>query len=307
VTFEPFKGTTVLGWGLSRVAGEGLFVGGSFVGEMTGVSQSLDAGSSNPNQMFAARVWSAAGGSNAIIASKGSGDRVVNAAATDSMGRLHLTGRFTGSAPFPSDAGPADESDAYIATFNPDLSSAGFTKFGGTGAQEGFALASLPDGGIIMAGRHSGDIRGPEGGSLGKAYGKNDGFILRFTSDFNVGWASTFGGSEDDAAVRVIHDPIADRVLLLGTTASAKVEMKQSVIMNATPGVSSTFVAMMGTSNGGSMQFWAPKGAEEPRAIAVDAAGRVYVAGMFHGSMTVGNVTHQATSATNLFVIRCDP
>jgi len=305
VTFEAFSGSVVLGWGLAPVAGEGLFVGGSFVGGMNGVGQAIDAGTNNPNQMFAARVWSAAGGNNGIVSSKGNGDRVVRGATTDSTGRLHLTGRYSGNAPFGT-AGAADESDAYVATFNSDLSVVEVTKLGGPGMQEGYGLAALPDG-IVVVGQHSGAILGPDGSSLGKSYGKNDGFVAKLGPGLNVIWAATLGGSEDDTPVRVVHDPVANRVLVVGTTASAKLEMKQTQLLNATPGVSSTFVAMMGATSGGNIDFWAPKGGESPRAIAVDAAGRVYIAGMFGSSMTVGSVTHTATSKSNLYVIRCDP
>ena len=50
-----------------------------------------------------------------------------------------------------------------------------------------------------------------------------------------------------------------------------------------------------------------PTGGQSPAAMAIDASGRVYVAGTFEGEMTVGSVKRTAASKNDVFVIRCDP
>lgn len=305
VQAEPFRGTNAVAWQLAPVAGDGVFVGGHFPVEMAAMGKKLDAGPSGGVQMFAARTFSSAGGSDGIVTSVGPGDRIVRGAATDGQGRLHLTGRFTGVAPFVDDAGIAQESDAFLATFLPDLTFERLIAFGGLGAQEGLAVAGLSDGDAVVTGHFTGQILGPTG-ALGQSFGKLDTFITRIGAKGSVQWNATLGGPEDDAPVAIADDPVANRLLLLGRTASAQLKVGELTAQNRNPGTPNTFVAAF-TPSGVATAVWLPRGGNEPSALAVDARGRVYIAGTFTGALTLDSITKTAAGKSDVFVIRCDP
>lgn len=299
---EPLTGSGVFGNELAPVAGDGVFVGGHFVGEVTAGPSKTDGGPFGGTQLFAARLFS---GAAALTRTIGPGDRIVRSASTDGQGRVHLTGRFTQQTPY-GDGGPAQDSDAYLAVYLPNLAFDHFARFGGLGNQEGRAIVGMLDGHSIVAGQFEGALEGPQGSSLGQPFGKLDMFIARIGLNGNLVWSVLGGGPEDDIPVAMVRDPVADRIIVLGRTASSKVKLGALELTNPRPGIANTFVGIL-SPTGEPLGLWTPTGGQGPTAMTVDATGRVYIAGSFGGEMTVGSITRTATSTSDLFVIRCDP
>lgn len=302
---EHLKGPAVFGNELAPVAGDGVFAAGHFTQQMSAAGLKIDAGTEGGTQLFAARLFSGAGGNNGLTRTVGPGDRIVRGVSTDGPGRLHVTGRFTQQPPY-GDGGAAQESDAFLATYQPNLAFDRFVRFGGSGGQEGISVVGLLDGHAIVAGQFTGEIEGPQGSPLGLPSGKLDTFVVRVANNGSAAWSMLVGGPEDDVPVAITRDPVGDRVLLLGRTRSFQAKLGTMDFVNPKPGVSNAYVGVISMS-GDPVAVWAPNGGQAPGAIAVDASGRVYVAGTFEGAMTVGSVTRTATSRNDIFVIRCDP
>lgn len=83
--------------------------------------------------------------------------------------------------------------DAWLGVFDDNLLLINQLSFGGNLSEEGTALITTEDGGLLLTGRTS-----STNGALGAAYGQDDIFLIKLAADLSIEWTNTYGGSEWD-------------------------------------------------------------------------------------------------------------
>ncbi len=83
--------------------------------------------------------------------------------------------------------------DAWLGVFDESLLLINQLSFGGNLSEEGTALITTEDGGLLLTGRTS-----STNGALGEAYGQDDIFLIKLAADLSIEWTNTYGGSEWD-------------------------------------------------------------------------------------------------------------
>jgi hypothetical protein len=236
-------------------------------------------------------VWaSSAGGASNDIA-------VAIAALPD--GACVATGLFGGAALF--GAGEPNQTelvatgsfDVFVARYAADGSLAWAKRAGGTGGDEGLAIAARSDGSCAVAGEFSGTARfgvGEANETRLDAAGSADAFVARYAADGSLVWARHAGG------------PGLDRVLGLAVLAdgscAASGRFEDAATFGAgeanetrlaAAGAADAFVARYGAD--GSLA-WAKRaggtGADEGFGVAALADGSCVAAGEFSGTATFG-------------------
>ena len=218
----------------------------------------------------------------------GRNDDRAAAIAVDSGGQVYLAGS-TASTDFPlvSSLRPTlgGTRDAFVLKLNAIGNLLVFSTYlGGTAYDAATALALDTGGNAYIAGdTQSADfpLSGPVQSALG---GKTDAFITKLTPGGAILFSTFLGGSNDEHAGGIALDP-SNNIYVAGGTSSANFPLA-SPFQPANGGSQDAFVTKLSTSpqiiystylggNGG--QAGAP---EQANAIAVDAAGAAYVAGV---------------------------
>lgn len=154
---------------------------------------------------------------------------------------------------------------------------------GDGGAQIVAAVGADLQGNVFAAGLFTGalNLDGPAGLVL-VSEGSADVFVAKLDAKGELLWARSFGGLLDDAATALAVDQDGD-VVVTGTFAE-NVSFGGTLLMN--DGGRDAFVAKLDGLDG--KVVWATKrgleGDQDPAAIAVTAAGEIFVAGSFTGT-----------------------
>jgi hypothetical protein len=179
------------------------------------------------------------------------------------------TGTFDGT---PSLGG----NDVFVRLYEPNGDLVWSTKFGsdpgttGNGSDTGFAVAVDADGRVVVAGRVSGTLARPHAGNF-------DAFVRAYTPDGEPLWTEQFGTATDDVveSVAVGSD---GRIAVTGSTRNA--------LDGGHAGAADAFVRVYEPDG---TLVWARQfgttGEDEARAVGVDAAGNVLVAGRTEGAL----------------------
>lgn len=218
--------------------------------------------------------------------------------AVDGANKIYITGD-TSSTNFPtknafqnSKAGGILDlnRDAFIAKFDPTLSgnsSLVYSSFyGGTGDEEGTAIAVTPSGVAFFVGfTGSADLPKKSPSSLPPLQqglgGSDDVFVAKVSPTGALVYSTYFGGNGEDEAQGVAVDS-SERAYITGETKSnAQTFPLKNAFQSTRIGASDAFVAKL-NADGTALfysSFLSGSDREEGQAIAVDAAGNAYVAG----------------------------
>jgi hypothetical protein len=145
------------------------------------------------------------------------------------------------------------------------------------------SLAATPDGGCVVGGVFSGTIR--LDGADGKPHvvtsaNRSDGFVARLSAGGEVAWLVRFGGLGADAVTGVAA--AGDRVALVGTfVATAELGGEPLKAFDEHSPLADAVVAELELATGHLVweQTFGGSADDEPAGVAIDAAGRVAVAG----------------------------
>jgi len=171
------------------------------------------------------------------------------------------------------------------------------TFLGGSSIDYAAALAVDPAGRVLVAG-WTDSANFPVVNPFRGRGGGVDAFLVRYNaSGTAVEFATYLGGSGDDRALAVAVDGLGQPVLA-GSTASTNFPL-QNAVQTMSAGGRDAFVAKLNASGTGFIfsTYLGGAGQDEGRAVAVDAAGNVYVGGATYSSNFPTLHAFQTTSA----------
>jgi hypothetical protein len=174
--------------------------------------------------------------------------------------------------------------------------------FGGAGNDTCRDVAVAPRGEIVLTGHFSATI--DFGGDVLTSEGLQDMFLAKFAADGTHLWSKSFGDPTDPQFGQSVAVG-ADGSIYLAAQFSGEVDFGNGPLTSA--GGSDVLVARFDA--GGTTQWsraFGGTGYDLGRSIAVDAAGDVYVAGVYEGSVAFGGSALEGDANGNLFVAKYD-
>lgn len=256
------------------------------------------------------------------------GDRneTANAIAIDRAGNVWVTGSSASSIPLPPDTKPLQTEpkgarDAFLAKFTADptgeLRLAYWTHFGGSGDDEAAAITTDNLGFVYIAGS-TGSIDFPRGGPSPQQEfgGETDAFVTQLRPDDPGGeilWFSAFyGGPAKDVANAVALDAEGNVYIAGYSTSETLAGQPTDTLQSINRGGFEGFIAKMRPGASSPLTystFFGGSRTDVINAIAVDAAGNVYVAG-YTGSEdfpnTIDSHRDRGVNSIDTFIAKMD-
>lgn len=214
----------------------------------------------------------------------GSSNTVPRAIAADKDGNVYVVGT-TGARDLPLVKPVQDKQTglniAFLMKFNPDGDLLFSTYFGGNRNEEGQAVAIDSQGNVYIAGRASStDLPVKNALQPAMSGGGQDAFIAKYTPDYQLAYATYFGGTSGTDNIFAIAIGPDDSLFVTGENMSPGMATPDAYITK--PPSYSSFLAKLNPEGTAVTYFtyigWAG-GYTKSQALAVDAQGRAYVAG----------------------------
>jgi len=216
------------------------------------------------------------------------------AIAVDANGNSYITGQFRNTVDF--DASSATEaltssgqSDAFLAKYDTDGNLAWAHKMGGASFDGGQDLALDGSGNVYVCGdfQNSGTFDPADMTDVLFTEGQSDGFFAKYNSNGQYQWAKNIGGSDFDAANRIVAADNGDVYVaggFIGTADMNGSDIGTNEITSA--GFGDVFLVKY---NHAGVFIWAKKigglAGESVTALDFDQNGNVYVGGDFFGNI----------------------
>jgi len=275
VVAGQFSGTLDFGGGVSLTSGTG---GAAFVAKLdpTGVV-----------------VWAHRFGGSAA-----------HAVAVDGSGNVVVSGDFFGAIDFGDGSAAqasAGLSDVFVAKLDPSGAVLWGARFGGSGNDEGPAVAVDVSGNVVLVGSTNGPLDFG-GGSL-PAGGGTDLFVAKLEGAGHHVWSKRFGDATAQAG-RAVAVGGAGEIVLAGQALGSL-----DFGCGAMPDVGGGDVVIAKLDPAGSC-VWSKRfgdaDVQDAAAVAIDAAGAVALVGVFHGSVDFGTGSLTSAGGKDLFVAKLD-
>ena len=224
--------------------------------------------------------------------------------AVDGAGNIAVVGSFTGSADFGggtlTSAGGTD-----IVVFK--LSASGThlwsRRFGNTGQDVGFALATDGGGNVFVTGYFQGEA--DFGGGLLSGEGSLDTFVAKFSSGGSHQWSYALGGTNADEGFGIATDA-SGNVLIVGAF-QGSADFGSGVLTSV--GGSWDVVAIKYSAGGTplwSKRFGGPAD-DMGYAVVADASGNATFVGTFQSTADFGGASMTASGYNDVFVVNLAP
>lgn len=220
----------------------------------------------------------------------------------DVNGDVVVVGKLGGSADFGGGVlTSAGGTDAFVTKLDSNFGHKWSKRYGDASDQAALSVASDSAGNILVAGDFLGNVDLGLG-ALASA-GLNDMFLAKLDASGNPVWTKRFGSGAEDHVGAVAVDT-GDNVILVGYFGGA-IAFGGSPLISA--GAFDVCVTKL-TSNGTHLWSLRIGDAVEQRAhsVAIDAAGNVYVAGRFAGTVTFGATVLTSAGADDIFLMKVD-
>ncbi|MGH9433411.1 MAG: SBBP repeat-containing protein, partial [Terriglobia bacterium] len=246
----------------------------------------------------------------------GSAGDAATAIATDSSGDAYIVGA-TNSTNFPVSASPYQKtsggsSDAFISEFDPTGGKLVFSTYlGGNGFDKANGVAVDSSGNIYVVGYTASPNFPTTKGVFQTKYGGNgNAFAAKLASGGSALTYSTYlGGSGGDFGLGMTIDSSGD-VYITGSTKSTDFPVAQG-FQNANGGGADAFVAELKPDGSAPVfsSYLGGSGADSGQAIALDAAGYIYVTGITYSSNFPTAAPLQAENAggSDAFITKLKP
>lgn len=244
----------------------------------------------------------------------GNGDDRASAIASDPAGAVYVAG-WTSSQNFPVKGAyqnvKSGGRDAFVVKLNPDGTTAYSTFFGGAQNDAANGIAVDSAGNVYVAGETTSPALPVQYPWQAINRGGSDAFVAKFGSAGNLLYATFLGGALDDRARAIAADG-AGNAYITGETSSSDFP-SVGALQSSSGGGQDAFVLKL--SAGGNVMYSTYLGGsggtaglpESGAAIAVDAAGNAYVAGVTSsGNFPILNAVQSrpAGGVTDAFVAR---
>lgn len=245
---------------------------------------------------------------------KGSGSLrdVAYSVTVDPMGNVYATGEFfSASITFPgltlTGAGTTGNCDYFLVKFNPNGYAVWGNKGGGSLTDRGYGVALDQQGNLFSTGHYFGQaIFGPY--TLNSS-GNLDCFTAKLDTAGNYIWMKE-GKSVSQVSTRNMAVDANGNVIIVGYYGSATVDsVRFDSVKITTNGARDIFVVKY--NNDGDVQWGVTGGGsssgEQANSVAVDAAGNIYVTGIYSDSATFSGTVLNGNGGTEIFVVKYNP
>jgi len=223
----------------------------------------------------------------------GAGDDAARDIAVDGNGSLVAGGVFRETVDFDPGIGTdewtsAGGDDAFVVRLSPDGTSDWSVAFGGSGWDAALAVAADGDGRAFATGYFEGDVDFDpgDGTDLRGSVGLSDAFLVAFNPDGTHAWSATAGGDGSDRGEALAADT-AGHVLVAGRFMNAvDFDPTGDTDLHTSVGSRDAFVSRYLAA--GTYEWTRAVGSsgwDEATGIATNAAGEVFVAGLFEGTI----------------------
>jgi FlgD Ig-like domain/Beta-propeller repeat len=194
--------------------------------------------------------------------------------------------------------------DIYLAKFAADGTHLWSKSFGqGFDNDFAYSVTSDPSSNVYLTGLVGSQGVDFGGGTLA-GLGNTDVFLAKFDALGNHIWSQRFGGTFSDAAIAVALDA-SNNVLITGYFGNTAA-FGGSTLTSA--GGNDIFVAKY---NSGGVHQWSKRfgavGYEQGNSVKVDAAGNVYVFGIFQNTVDFGGGGLVSAGGSDIFLMKLDP
>ncbi len=286
--------------GMGGVGGEDLNV---VAGSVTIGSSSSSSGAPPPK----CAMPDANGGKTKLASAFGDpGEQIGQAIAFDKSGNMLIAGSFSGSINFGGTTLTGTD-DVFIAKFNPTGGLLWAKSFGDGNLQAPSGIGVDANGNVYLTGNFKGSINFGGGGLNAGGSLFIDMFLAKFTSDGTHVWSQAFGGVPVDSVQNVqgLAVGATGDVVITGFFQGG-VNFGGAVVTSA--GDYDVFVAKFNTggTHQWSRRFGDAAGDQRARAVTLDPAGNVYLAGELTGSIDFGGGAMTAVSVPTAYVTKLD-
>lgn len=179
------------------------------------------------------------------------------------------------------------------------------TYYGGTGYEDGNAVATDASGNVYLVGRTGSSGNIASAGHQNTYGGNTDGFITKFDAAGTRIWSSYYGGNGLDFAYD-IQISGADELYIAGTTASSS-NISSGGHQNSYSGSSDAFLLKMDAAGSRIWcTYYGGSSTESGSGCAVDNSGDVYLCGSTNSSANIAANSHLSTQsgARNAFLVK---
>jgi hypothetical protein len=258
-----------------------------------------DAGAApGPGRARGPALWS-----RAFAPAGGKGGAKALAVAAGRGGELVVAGFFSGRVDF--GGGPLESQGAgsgFVAKLDPEGKHLWSRQFSGPGLAVAAALALDAAQNVVVTGTLDGAA--DFGGGRLKSAGLTDVFVAKLDPEGKHLWSRRFGDTAEQEAGGVAV--ALDGSVVLAGSFEGTVDFGGGILTSS--GEDDVFVAKLDAAG---KHLWSKRfgdaHAQHGRAVAVDAAGNVVLAGDAHGAIDLGADTRASPDATSPFVARFDP
>jgi hypothetical protein len=204
---------------------------------------------------------------------------------TDASSNIYMSGSFQGTVGFGGTALVSlGGTDVFVARYFSDGSPSWSHSYGGTADENGFQLAVIPTG-VVVIGYFSGTAN--FGGSALTSAGSVDTFLAKYNSGGVHVFSNRYGGTMEDVAQDVAVDASSGNIVLTGYYYGTT-NFGGGSMTNA--GTSTDIVMARYNSSGGflSQLHYGSTGIDEGSGVAIDASGNIFTTGRFEGTVSLG-------------------
>lgn len=231
----------------------------------------------------------------------GTGGDEIYSVVYDASGNVYIAGNTT-SANNISTVGshqvtPGGAQDAFLAKFNSSGVLDWATYYGGTGSENGRAVAVDGIGNVYLAGYTNSSTAISTVGSHQAVYGGvTDAFLVKFNSSGVRQWGTYYGGSVVENGFSIDIDA-SNNIYLAGTTTSANAISTIGSFQTTNGGATDAFLV---TFNSSGVRQWATyyggTGIETIPSVCIDVNNKLFLAGSTNSANAISTVgSHQAT------------
>jgi len=220
------------------------------------------------------------------------------AIATDSSGNVWVTGQFEGSLDFGGGMRSAVRRvDAFLLGLGPDGAYVRDVTFGGNNIDVGLSIAVDAAGAVLVGGSFGQSV--DFGGGTRRSAGREDGFVVSFSSDGSHQWDYAAGGPGDDAINGVGVAGSGNAIVAGSFSGTVDFGGGERTSVSAASG----FVVSLGPDGTYSADAIL-QGDSRPHALDLDASDHVYLTGLFRGTLGFGGGDRTSVgTSSDVFVV----
>ncbi len=222
--------------------------------------------------------------------------------AVDANGHVYVTGSFRETVDLGGGAVSSPGlDDIFLASYTATGAYRWGKRLGGAAADQGTSVSVDGAGNVLLAATFGGQV--DFGGKVLSSSGNTDVALASYTSLGALRWANAHGGAASDWAVAAATGQGEARLAgWIGGNAS----FGGSLLTSA-----GSYDVVVASYDGNGAHLWSTRAggpnADRAQGIAVDAAGNLFVTGVFEGSASFASTTLVSAGVSDIFVASYDP